>query len=145
MVIYDRTMGDLTPELLPEKDGYVFAGYFSAKEGGTKYYNADGTAAKNCDLVADTTLYAQWKNGVYFVKFDRNGEDVFGLMEDQEIELHVSTALHLYNYGKSGYAFSGWNTEADGSGVTYADGAQVLDLAANGKSVTLYAHWTANT
>lgn len=45
---------------LPEKTGYTFNGYFDAASGGTKYYNADGTSAKNWDKTAATTLYAQW-------------------------------------------------------------------------------------
>ncbi len=46
----------------PAKTGFIFNGYYSAVNGGgTKYYNADGTSAKNYDLNSDTTLYAYWK------------------------------------------------------------------------------------
>jgi hypothetical protein len=38
-----------------------------------------------------------------------------------------------------GFAFSGWNTQSDGSGTQYAEGAS---LTLNG-SQTLYAQWTA--
>ena len=40
---------------------------------------------------------------------------------------------------RSGYTFNGWNTLADGSGTSYADGAAYPFSA----SATLYAKWTA--
>ena len=49
-------------------------------------------------------------------------------------------------FTRPGYTFNGWNTEADGSGVKYADGASVRNLASTANdTVTLYAQWTANT
>ena len=42
---------------------------------------------------------------------------------------------------RDGYTFSGWNTEQNGSGTSYAKGAT---YSANA-SATLYAKWTANT
>lgn len=44
----------------PTKSGYVFAGYFDATSGGTKYYNSDLTSAHIWDKTSATTLYAQW-------------------------------------------------------------------------------------
>jgi uncharacterized repeat protein (TIGR02543 family) len=41
---------------------------------------------------------------------------------------------------KTGSTFSNWNTAADGSGTSYAPGAQ---FAMPGANVTLYAQWTA--
>ena len=56
---YNAAMPSIASNL-PEKTGYTFNGYFDATSGGTKYYNADGTSAKNWDKTANTTLYAQW-------------------------------------------------------------------------------------
>lgn len=45
-------------------------------------------------------------------------------------------------FQRSGYLFSGWNTAANGSGTSYADGATVKNLTSqNDKTVTLYAQW----
>ena len=57
---------------------------------------------------------------------------------------------NLYRYGasvtvlgntgslvKTGYAFSGWNTQANGSGTNYAGGDKFVETA----DVTLYAQW----
>ena len=56
---YNAAMPSIASNL-PDKTGYTFNGYFDATSGGTKYYNADGTSAKNWDKTANTTLYAQW-------------------------------------------------------------------------------------
>ena len=45
-------------------------------------------------------------------------------------------ALPLNTYTRDGYKFDSWNTEADGSGTAYADGATVPANA------ILYAQWT---
>ena len=41
-----------------------------------------------------------------------------------------------------GYEFTGWNTQPDGSGTSYADMESVMNLTTkNGGTVTLYAQW----
>ena len=56
---YNAAMPSIASNL-PQKTGYTFNGYFDAASGGTQYYKADGTSAKNWDKTAATTLYAQW-------------------------------------------------------------------------------------
>jgi hypothetical protein len=56
------------------KESY-FDGYFDSPTGGTKYYNADLSSAKNWDKGKNTTLYAQWtsiesKYGITLTDFD---------------------------------------------------------------------------
>ena len=48
------------------------------------------------------------------------------------------TVLAALGISRSGYNFLSWNTSADGSGTTYAEGASYTANAA----VTLYARWT---
>ena len=56
---YGQSMPTITPATLA---GYALTGYFDAVSRGTKYYNADGTSAKNWDKEDATfTLYAQWE------------------------------------------------------------------------------------
>jgi uncharacterized repeat protein (TIGR02543 family) len=45
------------------------------------------------------------------------------------------------NLVKSGFTFSGWNTEANGNGVTYQPGASINVT----QSTNLYAKWTSTT
>ena len=58
-------------------------------------------------------------------------------MNPQVMNKNTETALSDNAFTRTGYAFSGWNTKADGSGTTYANGASVsLD-----SDITLYAQW----
>jgi len=46
----------------PEKANHDFLGYFDTTTGGTMYYNADLSPAKNWDKAENTTLYAGWQD-----------------------------------------------------------------------------------
>ncbi len=48
--------------------------------------------------------------------------------------------LSKNTFARTGYKFNGWNTQADGKGTHYNDGA-VIDESLHGK-ITLYAEWT---
>ena len=53
-----------------------------------------------------------------------------------------SASLNANGFTRNGYAFTGWNTAADGSGTSYADGAEYAVTPATGDvTVTLYAQW----
>ncbi|MGI5990351.1 MAG: InlB B-repeat-containing protein, partial [Lachnospiraceae bacterium] len=125
------------------RSGYTFTGWNTAADGsGTSY--ADGAEVTDLALAdGSVTLYAQWKQNVYTVHFDANGGS--GDMSDQKITVGESTALTANAFTRSGYTFTGWNTAADGSGTSYADGTEVTDLAQADGSVTLYAQWKQNT
>jgi hypothetical protein len=44
----------------PARAGYTFTGYYDAASGGTQYYNADMSGARNWDKTENTVLYAKW-------------------------------------------------------------------------------------
>ena len=46
---------------VPSRTGYTFLGYYTSKEGGTQYFDANGTATRSWDMFGGTTLYAQWE------------------------------------------------------------------------------------
>ena len=61
-----------------------------------------------------------------------------------------STHLSPIGYEREGYVFTGWNTKPDGSGTSYADGAEIYNLTSenwNGEedvftgTIVLYAQW----
>lgn len=79
------------------------------------------------------------------VTFDANGGS--GVMNSLTAASNVSTSLTSNVFTRSGFTFTGWNTAADGTGTTYADAADVTQLAAaeyNGQTITLYAQWKLN-
>ena len=55
---------------------------------------------------------------------------------------YTDIALRKNSFSCTGYVFAGWNTKADGSGQSFADGQEVLNLTTqdNG-TVKLYAQW----
>jgi uncharacterized repeat protein (TIGR02543 family) len=69
------------------------------------------------------------------VHFDANGGS--GSMSDETSLYDTAKALTSNSFTKTGYSFSGWNTQANGSGTAYADGA-TYDFTAD---ATLYAQW----
>lgn len=117
------------------RSGYTFTGWNTAPGGGGTSY-ADGAAY---DFLADVTLYAQWTLiPSHTVTFDGNGA-TSGMMSSQTT--NIATALSSNSYFRTGYMFTGWNTAADGSGTSYANGA-IYSFASD---VTLYAQWLPNT
>ena len=114
------------------RTGYIFSGWNTAANGsGTSY--ADGATYS---FAADITLFAQWTANNHTVTFNSNGGT--GSMSNQIA--NVPTTLTANAFTRTGYIFSGWNTAANGSGTSYADGA-TYSFAAD---ITLYAQWTAN-
>ncbi len=76
----------------------------------------------------------------FVVNFYANGGS--GSMTSQKITSGVATALNSSTFtAPAGKFFDGWNTAADGSGTSYANQAQVTDLAAGGETIALYAQW----
>ena len=65
-----------------------------------------------------------------------------GTMESQQFTAGVPQKLSPNAFSKTGYKFAGWNTKYDGTGVSYADCQEVVDIAPANSSITLYAQWT---
>lgn len=97
---------------------------------GSDPYCSEGTVtqAGQINMAGDVTI-----------TFNKNGGG--GTMSNQTIlasNYGQSTKLNSNTFtAPSGKAFTGWNTAADGSGTSYADGA-IITLYSN---ITLYAQW----
>jgi|GEM_PF-1232087 len=121
------------------KAHYTFVGWNTQADGsGTDY--APGTAFSMGS--SDVTLYAQWVLiPTYTVTYNDNGSTEGSVPTDNGSYEHgdpVTVAGNSGNLAKTGYTFAGWNTAADGSGISYVGGANFLIDAQN---VTLYAQW----
>ena len=65
-----------------------------------------------------------------------------GTMSNQIIYEDIGTPLASNEFTPpSGYEFLNWNTEQDGSGISYDDEQEVINLAEVGETITLYAQW----
>lgn len=116
-----------------DNPGKEFLGWNTAKNGsGTSYQ-----PGQLMDVSAPITLYAQWKNKNHVIRYAPNGGT--GEMADDVYDYAVTTVSLKENaFTKQGHAFVGWNTEPDGSGISYIDMQTVtLPLPAN----VLYAQW----
>ncbi len=80
----------------------------------------------------------------YTVTFDGNGGS--GTMANQSFDYDEKKALAANSFTRTGHAFTGWNTKADGSGTPYTDEQEVKNLTdTDGGTVTLYAQWKPST
>ena len=127
------------------KTGYTFTGWNTQADGeGTAY--GDGQNVVNLTTTDGEVvkLYAQWRANKYSVRFDGNTADG-GSMGDQAMTYDEAASLTTNSYTKTGYTFTGWNTQADGEGTAYGDGQNVVNLTTtDGEVVKLYAQWRAN-
>ncbi|MCC3372633.1 InlB B-repeat-containing protein [Cohnella sp. REN36] len=123
------------------RTGYTFAGWNTKADGsGTAYAEAD-TFAIGAD---DVTLYAQWTINSYRVVYDGNGS-TGGEAPAGGSHVYNTNVIVQENFGdleRTGYTFDGWNTAADGSGASYAEG-ETFRIGA--EDVTLYAQWRINS
>ena len=81
----------------------------------------------------------------FTVAFDGNGA-AKGSMASRIQRVGTAYTLPGNTYTNTGYEFTGWNTEPDGSGDAYPNKATVRDLSTvKGDTVTLYAQWKIKT
>ncbi|MBR2989473.1 InlB B-repeat-containing protein, partial [Candidatus Saccharibacteria bacterium] len=100
--------------------------------GGDKYYE------KNIRCIAS--------NGTVTINYDGNGTTeypVTGTTASQEnVEIN-SANTQANGFTRTGWAFNGWNTKADGTGTSIAASASIATLnLAPGSTITLYAQWS---
>ena len=139
------TYGSAMPAItVPTRTGYTFGGYFSATDGGgTQYYTAAGASARAWDRTSATTLYAKWTGNTYTVTLDRQS----GTGGSATATATYGSAMPAITVPtRTGYAFGGYYTAANGGGTQYytADGASAR-VWNRTSATTLYAKWTGNT
>jgi uncharacterized repeat protein (TIGR02543 family) len=91
---------------------------------------------------ANITLYAQWKEHKYNIKFDGNGADSGSTAQMNDIPYDTLKKLNLNGFNRIGYTFLGWSDAATHTSASYSDGAEIRRLTeVDGKTITLYAIW----
>lgn len=114
-----------------------------------KLHNRDGSYTETATASAGDVI--NYLGGVWggtepdmlTVTFEANGSEEYpveGTMEPQTVTAKTDTALNKNTFTREGYNFLNWNTAADGTGDSYADGATV-NLT---EGTTLYAQWEDN-
>ncbi len=158
------------PDAAIDEDGHVALPTLDSAKfpSGKRYYDwyivlADGslgdrvTASYDLSAYRDSgvTLKAQWYSLSYVIRYNANGADVTGSMEDQRAPFDETIHLSACTLSREGYTFAGWSTSASGKAV-YADGAELLrewddgdwdwgdEGSEDGEFFDLYACWSKN-
>ena len=122
------------------RNDYTFTGWNTQADGkGTAY--KPGDSFKLTD--EDTVLYAQWSKNApaqVNVSYDANGGT--GTMKSITGDVGSKIVIEQNGFARSGYTFTGWNTQADGKGTAYKAGDS-FTLA--DKDTVLYAQWSKNS
>ena len=119
--------------------GFTFVDWNTESNGGGSSFG-DGS---NYSFTGPMVLFAIWSAipttiAIDVLTFDANGGT--GSIASYSGKAGTSAILPTIDgMSMPGFAFSGWNTEADGSGTQYAEGTGLTLV----NSQTLYAQWTA--
>jgi uncharacterized repeat protein (TIGR02543 family) len=113
----------------------TFDGWYSEPTGGLLV----GLAGASYEPVDSVSLYAQWSPlAKITISFATNGGSgsvpLLGGLEGSTVTLPTSS-----NLIRSGFKLTSWNTEANGSGTSFALGKSVT----LNNSITLFAQWKA--
>ena len=95
--------------------------------------------------VGNDMIYVTVAKNTYNLAFNANGGE--GEMKPiSNIPFDQVTTLTTNSFTRHGWAFVGWNTKADGSGLALSDGVPVSHLRMDhNQTTTLYAVWTPTT
>ena len=125
------------------QNGFTFGGWSTSPNGGGSVYGGTGNSIfpmPNSNVI----LYPIWiANQTSKITYDPNGAPGGVAPVDPNNYQRNSTGTVLGNTGSlyyRGYTFNGWNTAANGSGTSYAPGANV-NVGSNG--IILFAQWKA--
>lgn len=129
--------------------GWTFIGWNTKADGSGIAYSNN----YNIKLALDSSsllLYAQWSANTYTIeyKFNKPTNASTPINDKMTIsQLKVDTVSKLANnsFEIKGWTFTGWNTKADGSGTSYANGYSTNFTYEKNAIVSLYAQWRANT
>lgn len=78
----------------------------------------------------------------YTIAYNRNGGGGT-TPSNQTVQVGSTVTFRNYTGTKAGYTFTGWNTNSSGTGTHYAANGTGTPTTARGKTLTLYAEWSA--
>jgi len=125
------------------KTGYLLTGWNTNSDGTGTYYSLGATIndLPNSNII----LYANWTPNINNVSYNGNNQ-TSGTVPANQTWLtgnYLTLRTNSGNLFKTGYLFNGWNTNASGTGTTFAPGATVNNLPIG--NIILYARWTPVT
>lgn len=82
-------------------------------------------------------VIVRWVSDVNLKTITFNSNTTAATTATQKVGANLATALNPNSFSKTGWVFSGWTTNSDGTGTSYADGESITTAT----DVTLYAKW----
>ena len=166
LTLYAQWNGSSTTETVtlptPTRSGYIFRGWAESSAA------SSGVTGAYTPRSSYVSLYAIWESNTFTVTYDANGGTgapasqrgtrgtPVTLSYAQPTRASASAGSCTVTLNPNGgsvsprsissdittsYNFTGWNTQADGSGTGYAPGSRYAAYA----DVTLYAQWSVST
>ena len=125
------------------KTWYEFSGWIYWTTWYTDKQNVSNLTTTDGETV---TLTAQWTPITYTISFSWNAADATWTAPDTiNAEYDSGDIAPDNSFTLTGYTFTWWNTESNGSGTLYATWAELKNLTTtSGKDVKLYAQWEVN-
>ncbi len=124
-VTYGSPYGDLPT---PTCEGFDFNGWYT--DSSLKNRASDSIVS----VAADHDLYAKWTEKTYYIIFNSNG----GTGGDSQTKKYgESVTLSAATPTRAGFNFTGWYTNANGTGYKYSNG----DTYSDNVDIVLYAGW----
>ncbi len=137
---YDTSLSDsytiTTTPVTPEKEGYVFVGWFPSSDFAGEPMNTIPTSNTE-----DITLYAKWEVINNYVWLDVT-DDVTGLEDTDFVYTIEDEPITLPTPERSGYSFGGWYV--DDSFVSDPITEITYELFKEDDSIDLYPKWINN-
>ena len=118
------------------RTGYTFGGWNTDASGTGTNYSADSSYT----ITGNVTLYARWiaaGTANYTITFNINEGSGTAPAAQTAISGSSITLPSGSGFSRSGYTFSGWNTNPSGTGNNYGAGSPYTVTG----NVTLYAQW----
>ena len=145
--VRDTITGTADEEIILDYPEFITDGFDLewTLEGGGLLVTDDADAVKYVFGASDGTLTASLVPYSFTVAFDGNGATK-GAMASKIHRVGSTYTLPGNTYTNTGYEFTGWNTQPDGTGAAYQNKGVVKDLSTvKGDVVTLYAQWKIKT
>jgi uncharacterized repeat protein (TIGR02543 family) len=118
------------PTGAPTRQFWSFTGWNTQANGQGTTFDA------NTIIAGNITVFAQWERITVTVTFAPNGSGVTGIPAPVTLDAGTTLGAQFPTAPtRSGYAFGGWNTAANGSGTTVNANAVITE------NITVHAQW----
>ena len=124
--------------VVPTRTGYQFLGWNTAPDGTGAAYQPGQTVGP---FYSDMTVYAQWRQVEHTLTYhgnDEGGPPARNIPGPVMVPDGQSVTLSSMIPTREGFAFTGWNTDPSGTGISYQPGDTILDVRTD---IDLYAQW----